>query len=295
MRSHLPLPNFLIIGAMKAGTTSLHRYLSAHPEVFMSEPKELHFFSGEYVGPPRDFIADSPSNLHRGLDWYRSRFAGVRGERAIGEATPKYTRWPAYSGTPERIARAIPHARLIYVVRNPIDRMRSHYLHYVSTGHERRPIDRAFREDPIYTDASRYAAQIDQYLKFFDRAQFLVLTSDDLRDAERETYIKVLRFLMVDETLAPAELPPPSGRTVDKRKGNLQLRMLRRVPMQNAVPNRVRLAVRNAVSTPVTDHAAELSDDLRTRLAEVFAEDAMRLRTFLGEDFDAWGLPRNGH
>src|SRR5205085_10467190 len=102
------LPNLIVIGAAKCGTTSLHRYLDLHPEVAMSKTKQLHFFTEK-------------ENWGRGLAWYESHFdtpAQVR-----GESTPAYSAWPVHRGVPERIARVVPDTRLIYLVRDPVERV----------------------------------------------------------------------------------------------------------------------------------------------------------------------------
>ena len=99
----------------------------------------------------------------------------------------------AYQGVPARIADHIPRARLVYVVRDPIDRIRSHYQTRLTEGTERSPIDRAVRENPIYLDYSRYAMQLDRYLDHFPREQLLVITAEDLRGDRRATIQKVVR------------------------------------------------------------------------------------------------------
>src|SRR5437764_7156012 len=104
-----PLPNFFIIGAMRSGTTSLTRYLNAHPDVFVAPGKELHFFDQRF---------------DRGLDWYRDCFERAAGQRAIGEATQSYM-YDAEAMT--RLAVTVPKARLLAILRNPVDRAWSHY------------------------------------------------------------------------------------------------------------------------------------------------------------------------
>ena len=117
------LPNLIIIGAMKCGTSALHQYLDQHPDIAMSKEKELDFF-----------IEDR--NWRKGLDWYRSMFpdSGV----VRGEASPDYTHYPAIPGVPERMHTVVPGAKLIYMVRDPVERMLSQYMHNRWTGIETR-------------------------------------------------------------------------------------------------------------------------------------------------------------
>lgn len=112
------LPNFLIIGAAKSGTTSLYRYLRDHPQVFMAHSKELKFFA-------------SRTRWGFGPGWYAWQCSDADGAVAIGEASPSYTRYPQRRGVPERVAQVLPDARLVYLIRHPIERMRSHYLHRI--------------------------------------------------------------------------------------------------------------------------------------------------------------------
>src|SRR4051794_39226328 len=108
------LPTFYIVGAMKSGTSALHQAVAAHPAVFMSTPKELHFF-----------VEDR--NWSRGVEWYADQFAAANGASAVGEASVTYTQMPFRAGVAERIAQLTPNARIIYLVRHPVERMLSHY------------------------------------------------------------------------------------------------------------------------------------------------------------------------
>src|SRR5918999_1701883 len=188
------LPNFLIIGASKAGTTSLWAYLREHPQVFMCEPKELHFF-----------VADM--NWTRGLRWYERHFEGAGKAIAVGEACGAYARYPLRPGVPARIAEVLPETRLIYLVRHPIKRMISNYILNVRLAVEREAsIDRALLSDPQYLDASRYAMQIEQYLPYFDREQLLIIQSEELSEARGPTLQLIFEFLKVDGGWVPDNL-----------------------------------------------------------------------------------------
>jgi len=179
------LPNFLIIGAAKAGTTSLYHYVASHPEAFMPSRKELSFFCEEF-------------NWKRGIDWYEDHFRGSETAVAVGEASPRYTVFPLYGGVPERIAGLIPNARFIYLVRHPIERMQSHYLDNVIHGLEKRPVEAAFSAEPFYLTSSKYALQIEQYLTHFDRSRILIIRSDDMKRDRASTLSRVFSFLGID-------------------------------------------------------------------------------------------------
>ena len=112
-----PPPNLFILGAAKCGTTTLHSYLIAHKEIFMSEIKELGFFVPEFSYQPKE------------LSWYLSLFEQAENYRYIGESSTHYTKVPFYDGVAERVYMFAPEARLIYIVRDPIERAISHYWH----------------------------------------------------------------------------------------------------------------------------------------------------------------------
>lgn len=241
------LPTFLVIGAMKAGTTSLHQYLGAHPDVFMSEPKELAFFV-------------SRLNWDRGLDWYRSHFRHAGRAIAVGECSPQYSMLPGFPGVPERMAGIVPDARLIYLVREPIARLQSQYLHDLARSDDNVGLIEAIRQGRGYVNTSRYGMQLDAYLDWFPREQILVVLSDDLQHHRTETIARVLDFIGVDPDVVPTNLEVEAHTT--KAKG-------------------------------VDPARATLTEDERAALEEMLRGDVEALREWLGPDFDGWGLFRD--
>lgn len=275
------LPNFVIIGAMKAGTTSLYHYLRRHPQVFMPETKELHYFVAE-------------KNLSRGAGWYERQFAGAEGAVAIGEASPDYAKFPEYQGVAGRLAHALPDARVVYAVRQPVERIRSHYLHDVARGRERRPIEVAAPGNPHYLAPSSYALQIEQYLEHFPRERLLVVRSEDLRHRREETMRRVHEFLGVDpEWSAPDQEREYNSISAKSAPGPL-LRAARHLPASS----RLRLLAPGAVTTaerllgrsrrPVDVAAGTISPELRRRLMDELGNDLARLPGLVGGGFDAW-------
>ena len=236
---------FLLIGAMKAGTTSLYRYLSNHPQVFMSSPKELDYFVTEL-------------NLDRGLDWYLSHFAEARNDQvAIGEASTSYTKHPMYPGVAERVAALLPDVKLVYVVREPIARMKSHYLHELSKGREKKPINEALLNDPRYITCSSYAMQLEQYLEHFDRARILVVTAEELGAQRDRTVGKVLEHLGVSTSWRDPVLDR-SFNTTDRRRVIRPFEhRLRRVPgfkqAMRITPKALKHRVRRFTTRPIDD------------------------------------------
>lgn len=273
------LPNFLVIGAMKAGTTSLHRYLRAHPQVFMPEEKELDFFVAE-------------RHWGRGRGWYEAQFTEAAGAVAVGEASPTYSMHPEFSGVPDRVAELLPEVRLVYCVRHPIERMRSHYLHELEKGRERAPIDRALAADPRYLNTSRYAMQLEQYLARFPAKQLLITTAEQLRRDRTATVRRVLRFLGVDPDwpdsgLLDAEFHRTSGKRVRRPLAEAALR----VPGTRAVARLAPRPVRRLASRRVdAGRDGAIPEALEARLRAQLRDDVGRLRAHISEGFDGWGI-----
>ena len=270
----------MLIGAMKSGTTSLARYLASHPDVFMTRPKEPGFFN-----PAR--------NWSKGQEWYEALFAKARADQARGEASTSYTMAPHVAGVPERIAGMVPHAKFVYLIRNPIDRIRSMYMHLVDRGEELVPISRAVEQRPTYLDISRYGYQLDQYLEVFSRDRILVVSSDDLRHKRHDTLKSIFGFLGVDPD---AELPDISE---EYHRGDEKRRIwpamegtravLRRTGLMTRIPKDLKWKARSALSTAVPNGRAEVDEDLADLLWSLLADDLGRLRAIVGPDFYLWG------
>ena len=277
------LPNFLVIGAMKGGTTSLYNYLRLHPEVFMPVTKELHYFVAE-------------KNLSRGVGWYERRFREAGDAVAVGEASTDYTKYPLYQGVPERIAERIPRVRLIYVIRNPVERIRSHYLHDLARGRERRTIGAAVSGNEHYLAPSRYALQIEEYLKHFPREQLLLMTSESLRNDRSAALRRVHEFIGVDSGWSAPDQYREYNQTSAKTTPSVLLRAARYVPgaarLRLRAPQQVMAAERLLGSTrrPVDIQAGTMSEELQRELIDELTPDLKRLGGYLDENFDAWGL-----
>jgi len=185
----MPLPNFLIIGAAKAGTTSLYHYLRQHPDVFMSAVKEPRYYYQEG-------LADGRLEIF-GRDAYERLFRDVTSERAIGEATTHYLNSPT---APERIAADLPEVKLIVSLRNPAERAYSSYLGSLQGGTERRGVEEAMQPGSYYVESSRYHASLSRYFARFGREKIKVILFDDLVADPRAVMRDIYDFLGVDST-----------------------------------------------------------------------------------------------
>jgi hypothetical protein len=178
------LPDFVIIGAQKGGTSFLYYLLTRHPLVEPAARKELHFF-------------DQPEYFDNGAEWYRRCFPRVGskdGQRSItGEATPYYLFDPPVA---ERMAKIVPKAQLIALLRNPIDRAYSHYQMQVKRGTEPRSFEEAIeQQDSSYVSRGIYVDQLLRWFEFFSKEQMLILKSEDFFERPVETLKVVLTFL----------------------------------------------------------------------------------------------------
>ena len=279
----MTLPNFVVIGAMKAGTVSLGHYLDEHPNVFVGR--------GGRFNEPNYFIAEQ--NWPRGRGWYESLFDRAGGAAAIGECSPSYTWAHVYRGVPGRMARVVPEARLVYVVRDPVARMQSMYMHQVSAGRERRRAEVALLDDR-YLGPSRYGFQLAAFLDHFDRSQVLVIASEELRDRPREALSAVFSHLAVDPAAVDLDKRRQDHRSIDKPVPRLH--DLEWLPRRQAKLNpRWRPDQRTGLARLVTTRRARaedsvISQELRDRLAERLAPDLRRLEDLLGHEIPGhWG------
>lgn len=272
------LPHFIIIGAMKCGTTTLYRHLDQHPDIDMSRDKETDFFVAE-------------KNWPKGLDWYRGQFTADGKLR--GEASPNYTKMRDFPGVPARIAATCPDVRLIYILRDPVVRAESQYRHSVIIGDlPPEGLEPDSHEYNHILDASCYAEQLDAYLEHFPTEALLVLDFDDLvRDPQG----------VMDKVHAHIGAPP---RNIAEAGAQNDSAELSRVPapilrfaqsdlgrkIAGLVSRDMRNRIRGALARGKTRTPPPLTEAVRARLREDLARDAARLRELTGQPFESWSV-----
>jgi hypothetical protein len=270
------LPNVLIIGALRAGTTSLHAYLDLHPEIQMSTPKELNYFSGP------------GSNWDRGPSWYAAHFAEPVPFR--GESSTSYTFHPVIPGVPERIHNAIPEVRLIYCVRDPLERFVSHYMLLRAEGRERRSLDTVLNapdlENSRYIIRSRYWSQLEQYLQYFPANQIIVVSLDELKQRRLKTLGRIFRFLGVNDRFNSEEW----SRVYNKARRYPLLQALgRTLPEERLMRlKRVRGVERSLLAFSRPAARPHVRGNLRNRVAMLMKAEVEALRAFTGQSFERW-------
>lgn len=283
------LPNLLVIGAMKCGTSSFHRYLALHPEIWMSRGKELNFFlppDAERAGA----LLGERSSAARGIDWYASRFdraAPVRGESSVA-----YT-FPWFDGVAAAIAETLGEPRLIYLVRDPIERMLSHRDQFADR--DRRPLaDALLDPDGPYLRASSYATALRPFLDRFPRERLLVLDQRRLRDDRDAVLAEAFSFLGVDPEFTSAHTAEEANVSAGKgrayrlaeraRSSRPGAALAGRLP--RGLRARVERSLRRGDGPPPT--RASLDPSLHARLLDLLEPEIAGLERITGWDLERW-------
>ena len=278
----LALPNLIVIGAQKCGTSGLHYYLGLHPEVSMSAPKELNFFIAE-------------RNWGRGLSWYSRHFDP--GARCRGESSPNYTAFPQHMDVPERMAGVVPDAKLLYLVRDPLDRIAAHYVHNFAKRREKGDLGQTLlHPNTSYVARSKYFTQLQRFLDFYPAGQVLVIENGDLRDQRAATLRRIFEFVGVDPDFEHpkfGQLRHSTSRKKRATKLGMRVQKMSRTKLGRRIPRRAWLAL--DVALPLSKPISKPSlDELRAALGdgvlEVLHEDAERLREFTGRDLAGWSV-----
>ena len=286
------LPNFIVIGAAKAGTTALYWYLAEHPAVFMSRVKETNFFAYN-VDPAGQLLYGDP-DVHRfpvkTLEEYEALFRDVGSATAIGEASPLYLEAPQSAA---RMRAVVPHARIIGSIRHPVDRAYSDYLMYLrrrgrefDPARELTPSASWARRDSRWMQVSRYHPQLERYFEAFPRERIHVLLFDDIRRSVVQATQAVYRFLEVDPSFVPDFDTPhaPGGvPAVPLLEGLLAKAAALRPWVPTTAANWVR-----RMRAKTLRKAPALPPGLRHELTAHFRDDIGRTSNLIGRDLDHW-------
>lgn len=278
-----PGPTFLGIGAQRSGTTTLHRSLDRHPQVFMpTQRKELHFFDQYY---------------ERGEDWYRAFFknAGARpGVLAAGEITPRYLYDPR---VPARIHAFDPSLKLIAILRNPVDRAFSQYRFAIRDLDERRPFGRYLAEEPDVLPRGAYAGQLARFLDLFDRDQVLVLIFEEVLPDPAVLDREVSAFLGIESgRMVGAAGSAGAANAAYRVRHAAAFARCRRVGVwcrSRGLDGIVNIAKAAGIKEWFGRGGAlpEMRSDMRAELATHYADDIAKLAELLGRNLAVWAPP----
>ena len=272
------LPTFLIIGAQKAATTTLWAHLGRHPDIFVPPMKEPNFFLEEV-------------RWDLGVGWYEELFEPGRDKPVRGEASTGYTMWPMFAGVPARMASVVPDVKLVYLVREPIERMVSSWQHLMADHIEYKGLEESLLNDLRYLSMSQYATQIEQYLEYFDRDQLLVEKTEDLRSDPAGVLGRVCRFIGADDSWTFSDLNARDNPSATKlmprwgtRKAIRSLNLLHSKGLTAVLKQQRRWPFYR----PFRSEELAASDDTRRRLREYLRPDLQRLASLAGPGFRVW-------
>lgn len=268
---HPHFPHFVIIGAMKSATTTLQEQLVCQPGIFMSTPKEPNFFSDE-------------EQFRKGLAWYQSLFSGAPAGSLLGEASTHYTKLPTYHETIRRMREILPDARLVYVMRHPVDRLVSHYMHEWSMGTISCDINEAVSRYPELIAYSRYSYQLQPYFETYGREKLLPVFFDRLVASPQQELERICSFIGYPERPAwQADLAP----------SNVSQQRIRRFPLYNFLVGSTTMTYLRRTLVPQSWRQwakskltmrtrPTLNATVRASLEEQFDGDLATLGTWLG-------------
>jgi hypothetical protein len=299
----MPLPNFLIVGAAKAGTTSLSKYIDAHPDAFICTPSEPKYLTSTFLTFPHQGPGDAEidADVVRSLSAYRELFSDAGSAKAIGEASADLLYY--HERAIPVIQEVIGDPRIIILLRNPVQRSFSAYKFLVGLGRETLSFDEALAEEPrrlrenwefiwAYRGASLYADAVAAYREAFSDVHVLLL--DDVKNRPTQTLRSVYAFLGVKEAL------PVDAQTVHNKSRAPRSRRLARwraaqsgsiatllQVARTLVPNRVKQHVRARLDQ-WNAQGPSLNVLQRRRLSRFFHDDIQRLERTLDRDLSAW-------
>jgi hypothetical protein len=273
------LPNLVVIGAQKCGTSGLHYQLSLHPEIWMSRPKELNFFIEE-------------RNWSRGQDWYRHYFDARAKVR--GESSPNYTAYPQHVGVPERMRSVVPDAKLVYVVRDPLERIAAHWVHNYAKRREKGDLAATLTHaNASYVVRSQYHMQLQQFLAHYPFGQILVIEQEELRSAPLETLRRVFEFTGVDPGFTHPHFGAQRHETSRKtRASRLAVRLERLTGTRpgRVLPKNLWLAIDEKLGRRRPIERPDVRAAVGSQVLHVLREDAERLRELTGRQFARWSI-----
>jgi len=278
------IPNLFIIGAMKSGTTSLHEYLNEHPDIFMSTVKEPGYFAECMNYYPKD------------LAWYESLFRDIKDEKIVGESSTNYTKLPICTNVVEKIWEYNPDARFIYLMRNPVDRVISHYWHGVKYGDERNDALTAIKQKPEYICFSDYATQLEPYIERFGLDRIYILTFESFINDPVTELKSIFNWLGVDSDVtiknagsARNALP----KSFKKVKGSGLLHDFRNSFIWNSIAPFIPKRITSVAAKLTVEDASKSSDndaEVISYLRPVFTSKVEKLEKLLNRKFDEWGF-----
>jgi hypothetical protein len=273
------LPNLIVIGAQKCGTSGLHYHLGLHPEISMSKPKELNYFIAE-------------RNWPRGAEWYKRHFNSTA--RVRGEASPNYTAYPHHLGVPERMHSVVPDARLVFSVRDPLERIAAHWVHNYAKRREKGDLATTLTHpNTTYVIRSQYFMQLQQFLRHYQQEQVLVIDQAEMRADRLGTLRRVFEFVGVDPSFKHPSFERERHQTARKTRATrlaVRLDRMSRSRRGRLLPPVMWLALDEMLPLRRPIDRPDVREALDAEALAVLREDAERFRDLVGRDFASWSI-----
>lgn len=282
------LPEFFLIGAAKSGTSSLFGYLIRHPKIFIPEIKETEYFSQKSI-------------FSRGEEWYRHLFLEAKKSQLCGDASTTYSRWPHTLDAARLIAKSVPDAKLIYIMRHPVDRTYSHYAHHMRLGITM-SFEEALEKDDIYIDCSMYMPQIERYLKYFSKESFIFLFQNDLWDNPRKVIENITEFLDIrmagfeKEDVVRKNVSGPDhfirSKTTERLRKMPGMGFVARLLPEGMKNNMYRFLKHSSVGRRLEaqHQLVPMKPETREHLINIFETPNKKLEEFLGVELPTWRI-----
>jgi hypothetical protein len=263
------LPSFFIIGAMKAATSTLWEQLTVQPGIFLCTPKEPNFFSDD-------------DQYSKGIEYYRNLFVNAEQEDIVGEASTHYTKLPTYPDTIDRLSQDIKDPKFIYIIRHPVDRLISHYIHEWSQGIISCDIDQAVSEFTELIEYSCYYKQIRPYIDLFGKNKILLVFFDQLKNNSQSELERICYFLGYDKKPTWHNFPPQNVSAERIRKFPLYRHLvessLATLVRRVLIPKVVRNYIKNSLTIK---NRPTPSDNVLKEIVAIFNDDLKKLSEYL--------------
>ncbi|MBL4884096.1 MAG: sulfotransferase [Planctomycetaceae bacterium] len=278
----MTLPNFFIIGAMKSATTSICDLLSRHPECFIVEPKEPEFFSDD-------------KEYGKGVESYESLFSEVTSQKMIGDGSTGYSKHQLFPNAATRIHSLVPEAKLIYVCRDPVKRIESHWMHSVRCGLDPN-IDFAStvsEQDSHYINVSLYWHQLQVYRALFPDTQILILFYEDFVSEPEKVLQQCYTFLGISDSYHDSTSHVPRHVSLGSRVDKPIIGRIQKLNAIRSIFSCLPRPLRNFIKRPFQHEVTSRPEWTQAALSNVLEQivpDSKQLLTWAGKPEDFWPL-----
>ncbi|OGL44898.1 MAG: hypothetical protein A2W05_06500 [Candidatus Schekmanbacteria bacterium RBG_16_38_10] len=273
------LPDFIGIGAPRCGTTWIYEMLKQHPHVFMSPEKEINFFNNSF---------------DKGIEWYKKFFLNGSERAIVGEFSPLYL---ANEIVPQRIKQVLPNVKLIVSLRNPIEQALSRYRYMVMRQMYNKTFEEALKEQLHILNEALYYQHLEQYLKYFEKSQMLILVYEDLEKDPHNFLMNIYDFLGLDNSFMPSNINEKIHITRTPRVKSfertivLTRMLLRKLGLSSFAEMVKKTGIVDKIkklNTADERLSGDVGSDTRTQLNRIFAKDKAKLSELLGRDLSFW-------